>query len=248
MDNHGDETRNAVASGYDELAVRDHDRDGSPWGDSHYQQHYAWPTTQRVLPDVNDSHVLLAGCGRGDHADWFLERGAEVVGVDASESAITIAHDTHGSSASFQQADVTDGLPMLESGSFDLVVSNLVFGHLDEWTPVLETFDRLLVERGTVVVTTVHPSYVRRNHDIDSYYDKQRVVVDWPGGAKIPTHYRPMEDVVNSFADAGYHIDKFREPRPEPSYSDVRPNRYQDAIRDPQVLCIRATPDETDGR
>lgn len=134
---------------------------------------------------------------------------------------------------------------MLESDSFDLVVSNLVFGHLEEWSSVLETFRRLLVDEGTVVVTTVHPSYVRRNHDIDSYYDKQRVVVEWPGGAEIPTHYRPMENVVNSFANAGLHIEKLREPQPGPVYENVRPDRYKDAIWDPQVLCIRAMPRES---
>lgn len=81
-----DTTLDQVRDGYDELAATasDLDRTVSPWGDSHFQQFYSWPVTRPVLPDVSDSRVLLAGCGRGDHVPWFHEQGATVVGVDDS--------------------------------------------------------------------------------------------------------------------------------------------------------------------
>jgi SAM-dependent methyltransferase len=91
-----DDRLDDVAAGYDHPARRadgDLDAAASPWGDSHFQRHYAWPATRAALPDVEGLDVLLAGCGRGDHVDWILANGAAVTGVDASRAAIERAHE-----------------------------------------------------------------------------------------------------------------------------------------------------------
>lgn len=69
LDDNDDTPLNKLQHGYDVLAAKatDLDRDVSPWADSYFQQYYSWPATQTVLPDLRDSRVLLAGCGRGDY-------------------------------------------------------------------------------------------------------------------------------------------------------------------------------------
>jgi SAM-dependent methyltransferase len=231
-----------VAAGYDVLArkaERDLDRSASPWGTSHFQQYYSWPATRAVLPDPADRDVLLAGCGRGDYVGWFRDRGASVTGVDVSETAIEHARERFGDAATFHHADLTDPLSFLDDGVFDLVVSNLVFSHIESWRPVLSELHRVTVPGGDLVVTTVHPAYVRAGAEVDDYYATVEVLNDWPE-VEIPTYYRPMSAVVTPFAEAGYSLETFAEPRPRPGYEDHHPERYRDALDRPELLVVRA--------
>ncbi|WP_135824338.1 class I SAM-dependent methyltransferase [Halorussus ruber] len=232
-----------VAEGYDLLAERAREADGdlhradSPWGDSHFQRHYSWPATERVLPDVSDERVLLAGCGRGDHVEWFRERGAGVVGVDASAEAIRTARERFGDVAAFSVADITDSLDF-EAGAFDLVFSNLVLSHVEEWTPVFEEFHRLLSPDGRLVFTTVHPEYLRAGTDAN-YYEVAEFSNSWPG-VEIPTFYRPIGAIVGALLGADYRLDAFEEPKPEPEFRDHYPDRYEAAMDAPEILVVRA--------
>lgn len=236
-----------TADGYDALAEQADvlDRAASPWGDSHFQEHYSWPAARELLPDVADRRVLIAGCGRGDHVGWFLDQGATVVGVDASERAVEVARERFGDEATFHCADLIDPLEF-DDGSFDLVFSHLVLGHVKDWKPVFEEFYRVLNPGGTLAFAAIHPEYLRREHGVANYYGIQEVIVSWPG-AEIPTYYRPMEAVFGPIVDAGFRLEVFEEPKPRESFAEHAPERYSKAVESPEVLCIRAragsTPD-----
>lgn len=214
----------------------------SPWGDSYFQQHYSWPATQPILPDLTDSRVLLAGCGRGDYVPWFYDQGATVVGVDVSKTAIQHARQRFSEKATFYHANLTTSLDFADSDEFDLVFSNLVMSHIEEWTPVFEGFHRILVPQGRLVVTTIHPQYLRSNTDIEDYYTVTKVMNDWPD-AEIPTFYRPIDAVLTSFIEAGFQLETVNEPKPQDAYEKYHPKRYQDAVRRPELLVIRAQAD-----
>lgn len=244
MEENGDDSSTTtVAEGYDVLAEKaDHDleRADSPWGDSYFQRHYSWPATEAVLPDVADDRVLLAGCGRGDHVGWFLERGAEVVGVDASEAAVRTARDRFGDEATFCRADVTQPLDFGD-GVFDLVFSNLVLSHVEEWTPVFAEFRRVLSSAGTLAFTTVHPLYLRRDGDA-SYYETTEFTNSWPG-ADIPTYYRPIGAIIDAVISAGFRLEAFEEPQPRDEFREHCPDRYEAAMAEPELLVVRARAD-----
>ncbi|MFC4550571.1 MULTISPECIES: class I SAM-dependent methyltransferase [Halorussus] len=231
-----------ASAGYDALAESADELgpDASPWGDSHFQRHYSWPAARDVLPAVDDRRVLLAGCGRGDHVGWFLDRGASVVGLDASEAAIRTARDRFDeeANATFRRADLTDSLDF-DDGAFDLVFSHLVLGHVEDWKPVFAEFRRVLGERGTFAFAVVHPKYLRRKDAVENYYDVQRIDVAWPG-AVIPTYYRPMRAVVSPLVAVGFRLEAFEEPKPRDSFREYAPERHEHASRSPQVLCVRA--------
>jgi SAM-dependent methyltransferase len=230
-----------VQHAYNVLAEKatDLDRKASPWGDSYFQQYYSWPATRAVLPDLGDSRVLLAGCGRGDYVPWFHKQGATVVGVDASETAIRHARDRFGEVAVFYHADLTAPLTFVDSDAFDLVFSNLVLSHIKEWTPVFKEFSRLLRPRGSLVVTTIHPHYLRSTADIEDYYTGTTVMKDWPS-VEIPTFYRPLNAVISPFIEAGFQLQRVDEPKPQAAYEEYHPERYQDARRQPEILVVRA--------
>ena len=236
-------SRPPTAEGYDKLAAladENLDERGSPWGDSHFQRHYSWPATRELLPDVDGERVLLAGCGRGDHVEWFLDGGATVVGVDASERALATARERFGdrNAVEFRRGDLTDPLEF-ESGSFDLVCSHLVLGHLEAWTPVFAEFRRVLADRGTLAFAAIHPQYLRRKEAVTNHYETQKIVVQWPG-AEIPTYYRPTSEMVGPLVDTDFELERFEAPKPQASFEAWSPERYAAAMRSPQVLCVRA--------
>jgi SAM-dependent methyltransferase len=230
--------------GYDSLAAAaedDLDPAGSPWGDSPYQRYYAWPATVDVLPAVGEGdRVLLAGCGRGDHVPYFVDSGAAVVGVDASERALAAARERHGDAATFHAVDLRGGVDRFADGTFDLVCSHLVLGHLPDWRPVLASFRRVLADDGTLVATTVHPAYLSRRDGVQTYYDRVEMQVQWPT-AEIPVYYRPPGEMVAAVADAGLRLERFHEPRPDPEYGDHAPERAAAAEQRPEVLVLRAS-------
>lgn len=228
--------------GYDALSrAADDDLDASvsPWGDSHFQERYAWPGTSEELPPLDGLDVLLAGCGRGDHVPYFRERGATVTGVDASDAAVATARERHPA-ATFAVVDLADGLAF-EDASFDLVCSNLVLSHLADWSPVLASFERVLRADGTLVVSTIHPAYQREHWDLERYDERVEETVDW-GVTRLTSYYRPTSKIVQAFLDSGFALESLAEPTPTPSYEAVNPERYASALSTPQVLVVRATP------
>lgn len=52
-----------------------------------------WPLLDRVLSAGPSRRVLDLGCGTGEHARFLVDRGFEIVGVDASESMLEQALD-----------------------------------------------------------------------------------------------------------------------------------------------------------
>lgn len=226
-----------VKHGYDALAANaaDLDRHVSPWGDSYFQRHYAWPAARSVLPELEGDQVLLAGCGRGDYVPLFRERGATVVGVDVSETAIRHARDRFGEDATFHRADLTDTLDFAGADGFDLVFSNLVLSHVEEWAPPFEEFARVLRLRGNLVVTTVHPQYLRAHGDIEGYHTVSKTMNDWPD-VEIPTFYRLVSAALSPFIEAGFRLQTVDEPRPRDAYEKHQPERYRDALKRPEIL------------
>lgn len=235
-----DTVSDRVGRGYDVLASKGSDlnRDASPWGDSHFQRHYAWPAARSVLPDVEGCRVLLAGCGRGDHVPWFREHGATVVGVDVSETAIRHARDRFGDEAAFHRADLTASLDVADDDTFDLVFSNLVLSHVEAWTAVFEEFARVLRPGGSLVATTIHPHYLRSHDDVEDYYTVSKIANDWPD-VEIPTFYRPLNAVISPFLETGFRLRTVDEPRPRDEYEKHHPERYRDALREPELLVVR---------
>jgi 2-polyprenyl-3-methyl-5-hydroxy-6-metoxy-1,4-benzoquinol methylase len=90
-----------------------------------HNAYYERPATFSLLPEVQGKRVLDAACGPGVHSEWLIARGAEVVGVDASQKMIELAKRRLGESADVRYADLRKPLTFLENKSFDIVLSSL---------------------------------------------------------------------------------------------------------------------------
>lgn len=233
--------------------VFDRIADGYASNNPHYaaRAEYEWPMVRSLLPDLEGRSVLDAATGAGYYAARIAERGASVVGIDASEAMIERARSRHGESATFQQADLRDPLPFTD-GRFDLVLSQLTLEHLRDWDPVIGEFARVLEAGGQLVLSTDHPfcTYFTIEHEgteIGSaltqradYYAIEAYERDW-GTDETPLHVpfvrRPLVEVVRPLFEAGFVLTALREPAPD---ADEEPMAYFDDEL-PRFLGLRAT-------
>jgi SAM-dependent methyltransferase len=98
-----------------------------------HNAYYERPATLSLLGDVGGKRVLDAGCGPGIYAEEFVGRGAEVVGFDASGRMVGLATERLRGRAEISLANLEEPLAWLGNESFDLVVSALAMGYVEDW-------------------------------------------------------------------------------------------------------------------
>lgn len=190
---------------------------------------YEWPAVRALLPDLEGLRVLDAGCGSGYYTNQLANAGADVLGVDASESMIRNARERYGDAAEFEVRDLRESLSALGSGSFDLVVSQLTLEHIKDWDHVFTEFADLLSEGGCVVASTAHPftTYFVIDHeppDVGTataesadYYAIEEYEAVWEGAddaVSIPFYRRSLQAMLDPLFEAGFVLDGLREPTP----------------------------------
>jgi ubiquinone/menaquinone biosynthesis C-methylase UbiE len=115
----------------------------------------------RLLPDFLPGpaglRVLDAGCGTGRWMRWFVTRGAQVCGIDASPEMIAVAH---GKSMLRDRCVVGDisALPWREK-TFELALCSFALSYTANLRLALLELARVA---RTVVVSDLHPEAMRR--------------------------------------------------------------------------------------
>jgi len=192
--------------------------------DSAARAGYEWPAVREALPAVDGRRVLDAGCGTGHYSALLAERGAEVVGADASSGMLRAARERQEGQQRVVRADLRTGLPFSD-GAFDVVVSQLTLDHIEQWEPVVGEFARVLREGGALVLSVDHPftTYFVIDEETPevgnaaaetaSYLDVERFEKQW-AGESMPTYRRPIQGVVGPLFDAGFAVTGLREPEP----------------------------------
>lgn len=211
---------------------------------------YEWPGVDAVLPPLAGRRVLDAACGSGYYANEFNDRGASVVGIDASLGMLAEAQRRYGDDIDFVQTDLRADLP-IPSETVDVVVCQLALDHLQEWGAVFDSFARVLTPGGHLVISVDHPftTYFVIDHEPDdignaqasaaNYYATERYTKTWGSDADapvMPMYRRPLAAVTRPLFEAGFSIDAVEEPRPT---VDSPPLTYFDE-RTPRFLVVRA--------
>lgn len=108
--------------------------------------------------------ILDIGCGRGELLYYCARRGAQVLGIDYSVDAITIARETIGKlpehQRTFARADVGNVTDYNFPDTYDSIFMLEIFEHMHDWQ-LHETFARLkdiLHKDGMILITT--PNYL----------------------------------------------------------------------------------------
>jgi SAM-dependent methyltransferase len=210
-----------------------------------HNAYYERPATLSLLPDVAGKQVLDAGCGPGVYTEWLVGHGAQVVAFDANPRMVSLAKNRLGKKAQVMLASLDEPLGFLADASFDIVISPLVMDYVKDWRSAFEEFFRVLKPSGVLVFSIEHP-YIKydQHRQASNYFETDRVEFTWRGFGKavrVPSYRRPMGEVINPLIEAGFILDKLLEPLPTPEFKLADPEEYEQLMRSPGFLCLRAS-------
>ncbi len=210
-----------------------------------HNAYYDRPAVISLLPDVRGLKVLDAGCGPGIYAEWLVTKGAQVIGFDVTPRMIELARERVGNRAEFRVADLNQPLSFAASATFDVVLCPLVLDYILDWRAAFCEFYRVLKPGGLVVVSYAHPAaefFIHWPHD--NYFETELRELTFRGfgepHVRVKTYRRSLSDSLNPIIQAGFMLDHILEPQPTADFKQVDPKIYEELMRRPAFLCVRA--------
>jgi SAM-dependent methyltransferase len=161
------------------------------------------PVVWALIDEAPPGHAVDAACGTGRHTGRLLQRGHEVIGVDATPDMLARARDAVPN-ADFRHGDLND-LP-LEDASAELIVCALALEHVEELGPPVMELARVARPGGRVIISDIHPvlralggAAFFRGSDGSSAY--------------VRGHPHSHADYLDAFGAAGLALRRCIEPR-----------------------------------
>lgn len=212
-----------------------------------YNAEYERPAMFGVMPGVEGTRLLDAGCGGGWYAEQLLKKGADVDAVDGSAAMVEHARtrladkvtDDPKGRLTIRHADLAEPLPF-DGDRFDGVVSPLVLHYIADWRPTLREFARVLKPGGWLLFSTHHPAAEMVRLAPNDYFRVEHVVETWPWLGEVEFYRRPLTEISWSLSDAGFVIERLVEPVPTDEFRRLKPETYVDLMRQPEFLIVLA--------
>nr|WP_200835274.1 class I SAM-dependent methyltransferase [Parafrankia sp. Ea1.12] len=206
---------------------------------------YERPAILALLPEISGQRVLDAGCGSGAHSAELRSRGASVIGLDNSAALLRIAHRRLGPDVPLHLADLGDPLPLPEA-DVDVVLASLVMHYLQDWTPTLREFHRVLRPGGTFVMSTHHPFLDYTLSGSENYFAHEQWSEPWTFDDKTVTMRfwrRPLHAILDALTNTGFTLTRLSEPQPLPEVRDRDPRGWKLLTTQPRFLFLAARRD-----
>jgi SAM-dependent methyltransferase len=186
------------------------------------------PSFDDLVGDVRGQRVAAIACGQGRDARRLADLGAEVVGIDASESLLAHArrleqrvprgiHYVHGDAQELRE---------IPDGEFDGVVCHMALMDIPELEPTVRSVARILKPGGWFAASIVHPCYkTPADGELVDHVDgsTRRItgryfeegpynsVTRWAILPRVSYH-RMLSTYVNTLAAAGLVVVRMAEP------------------------------------
>ncbi len=208
-----------------------------------HNAYYERPTTLSLIENVANKTILDAGCGPGVYAEWLLNHGAKVIGIDANEKMIFHARKRTSDKAVFYHANLEEPLAFLKDNSFDGVLSPLAVTYIKNHENLFSEFSRILRPNGWFVFSTEHPFFSYWYFKIQNYFETQEVSCNWKGfgePVRMPSYYHSLGTITESLSKSGFVIQNMVEPKPTEEFKLNDPERYQKLTKFPLFICIKA--------
>lgn len=203
-----------------------------------YNALYDRPAMLDLIGDVAGRRVLDAGCGPGLYVAELLERGAEVVGCDASPKMIELARTRVGEAAELRVHSLNEPFRWVDDASIDVVINALVYHYINDRVAFLVEAHRMLRPGGVVVISTHHPAWDWHRLG-GSYFTIEPVTETWSRGWKVTAWRMPLTRPTAEFAEAGFLIEKLVEPLPRPKMAESHPDSFDRLSNAPAFILFR---------
>jgi SAM-dependent methyltransferase len=213
------------------------------------------PALFQLLPDVSAQRVLDAGCGEGYLSRKLARLGARVTGVDYSREMLALAGERTDPGLGIRYAHGNcERLDGLASGSFEVVVSNMVLMDLSDHRAALESFFRVLVEGGTLVFSISHPCFTtpgsgwvkdeegkKLHWQVNHYFGEGPFEQRFPPDAQEPflLFHRTLSNYLKTLLETGFELLDVVEPKPSEEML-VRYPRFRDDLRMSHFIVFKA--------
>ncbi len=202
------------------VAVADYDSFAAAYSASNennlFNAYYERPEMIRLAGDVAGLEILDAGCGSGPLSEALRAKGANISGFDLSPAMVELARARLGADADVRVADLGAPLPY-DGDRFDLVVASLALHYVKDWGSALGELRRVLKPGGRLLVSIIHPTVYAVVYPEADYFALTQYSEDYDYGDEtvwMTYWHRPLQDVINTFIQAGFRITQVTEPPP----------------------------------
>ena len=153
---------------------------------------------------------------------------------------VRLADERLGGRARVMQGDVSNLRNLLLSETFDVILSSLVLHYLADLTETFREWARLLRPSGTLVFSTHHPIHQATLLD-PGYLCTELIEEEWDWlGEKMRYYRRPLRDLTEPLASAGFVIERISEPSPSGALKTKDPDGYDLLSRLPAFIFVCA--------
>ncbi len=202
----------------------------------------------KALGDARGEQVLDIGCGEGRFSRLLAGLGAEVTGLDLTESLVERARELAVGGDEYLVGNA-ETLADVGDGSFDLAVSYIVLVDLLDYRGSIEAAYRVLRPGGRFVVCNIHPmrsavpyGWINQGgrklfYAVDNYWDEGPREFEWWGRSFVNMH-RTLSSYVSAFVRAGFVLEGLDEPTPSEAQLAENPS-FDDEFRSPNFIVYR---------
>lgn len=222
-----------------------------------YRNFFLMPRMLEMLGDVSGRRILDLGCGEGGYSRQLKQRGANIIGVDGSDTLIRIARER----AAAEKLDIqfvcanANALDAIADDSCDLVVAAMSLMDVEDYPGALREVRRVLCNGGSLLMSITHPCFSSRTAEwerhpddrrqllffkIDRYFEREawqeKVTEDF--SAPVLRRHRPLQDYVQGLLREGFLLRDFSEA--EPTADELsKSHRFRKLARIPYFLFMR---------
>lgn len=221
------------------------------------------PAIQQLIGDVNGARLLDLGCGSGTYSVPFAEQGSDVVAFDLSATMISLARErahARGVEPDFRVADIRDPLPFGDA-EFDVVFTATALHYVDDIGSFMKEASRVMRPTARLVASVLHPMSTAQFPLADSsqlegpdpwegwYFGSphRSIETPWLGfgavsneGRRIFCHHHTIAEYFKALSSARLSITALVEPAPSDEFAVKNAIRYDQAIRVPVFLILKA--------
>ena len=197
------------------------------------------PATLSLIGDLRGKAVLDAACGTGFYAAYCEREGASnVLAFDGSTNMVELARSNLSLATLFVH-DLGMPLTSISAKTLDGIICALALEYVQDLNRCLLEFFRVLKPGGFLVFSIENPWHVCQSFG-SQYWDQELIEHDSQFLKGVQGYRRPLAMYMNGLSDNGFLFEYIVEARPIERCKELFPKIYQEMMKIPFFLAVRA--------